>query len=61
MIWRENLRIRPSTSPSTSSGYAQGERKLFLTLSFPFVLSVARRAESKHERRVPSTAQLGKL
>ena len=47
--------------PSTSLRYAQGERKSLLSLSFSFVLSVARRAESKHEQRSPSTSQLGKL
>ena len=42
MRWRENPRIRPSTSLR----YAQGER-----FQYPFVLSVTRRVKSKHERR----------
>jgi hypothetical protein len=47
--------------PSTSLRYAQGERKFLRLFSSPFVLSVARRAESKHERCTPSTSQIGKL
>jgi hypothetical protein len=39
-------RVRPSTSPSTSSGYAQEER-----LWCPFALSVTRKVKSKYERR----------
>ena len=57
MRWRENPRIRPSTSLR----YAQGERKFLLTFLFPFVLSVARRAKLKYERGALSTNDLGNL
>src|SRR5215475_7598271 len=36
--------------PSTSLRYAQGERNSLLRLVLPFMLSVAHRAKSKHER-----------
>jgi hypothetical protein len=44
---------RPSTSPSTSSGYAQGERdEVKVVEHFPFMRSVAAyAAKSKHEAK----------
>src|SRR5262249_36327140 len=38
------------SSPSTSSGYAQGERNWLIFLASPFVLSVVRKAKSKHKQ-----------
>ena len=38
------------SDPSTSLRYAQGERNLLIFPLLPFVLSVALRAKSKHER-----------